>query len=89
MKKIHVVTLRDKEDYKRIQLRMNISKGIIGGLADGITEVRSEGKSLLARTFSLLYLADWLSFYLAMLNGVDPSPVKKIDFLKDELGKVK
>ena len=89
MKKIHVVILRDSEDYKRIKLRMDISKGIIGGLADGITEVFTEGKSLLARTFSLLYLADWLSFYLAMLNGVDPSPVKKIDFLKDELGKVK
>jgi glucose/mannose-6-phosphate isomerase len=89
MKNIHVVILRDKEDYKRIQLRMDVSKGIIGGLADGITEVYSEGKSLLARTFSLLYLADWLSFYLAILNGVDPSPVKKIDFLKEELGKVK
>ncbi|MDD8017789.1 MAG: bifunctional phosphoglucose/phosphomannose isomerase [Bacteroidota bacterium] len=89
MKNIHVIILRDKEDYKRIQLRMDISKGIIGNLAGGVTEVYSEGKSLLARTFSLLYLADWLSFYLAILNGVDPSPVKKIDFLKDELGKVK
>ena len=89
MKKMHVIILRDKEDYKRIQLRMDVTKGIIGGLADGITEVHSEGKSLLARMFSLLYLADWLSFYLAMLNGVDPSPVKKIDFLKEELGKVK
>ena len=89
MKNIHVVILRDKEDYKRIQLRMDVTKGIIGDLADGITEVYSEGKSLLARMFSLLYLADWLSFYLAMLNGVDPSPVKKIDFLKEELGKVK
>jgi glucose/mannose-6-phosphate isomerase len=89
MKQIHVVILRDREDYKRIQLRMEVSKGIIAPLADGITEVYTEGKSLLARTFSLLYLADWLSFYLAMLNGVDPSPVKKIDFLKEELGKVK
>jgi glucose/mannose-6-phosphate isomerase len=89
MKKIHVVILRDRDDYKRIQLRMDVTKGIIGDLAGGITEVYSEGKSLLARMFSLLYLADWVSFYLAMLNGVDPSPVKKIDFLKDELGKVK
>lgn len=89
MKNIHVVILRDKEDYKRIQLRMDVTKGIIGDLADGITEVYSEGKSLLARTFSLLYLADWVSFYLAILNGVDPSPVKKIDYLKEELGKVK
>ncbi|MCK9408796.1 MAG: bifunctional phosphoglucose/phosphomannose isomerase [Bacteriovoracaceae bacterium] len=89
MKNIHVVILRDKEDFKRIQLRMDVSKGIINGLADGITEVYSEGKSLLTRTFSLLYLADWLSFYLAMYAGVDPNPVKKIDFLKEELGKVK
>lgn len=89
MKKIHVVILRDKEDFKRIQLRMDVTKGIIGELADGITEVHSEGKSLLTRMFSLLYLADWLSFYLAMLNGVDPTPVKKIDFLKEELGKQK
>jgi glucose/mannose-6-phosphate isomerase len=89
MKNIHVIILRDKEDYQRIQLRMDVTKGIIGGLADGVTEVYSEGKSLLARMFSLLYLADWLSFYLAMLNGVDPNPVKKIDFLKEELGKVK
>lgn len=89
MKNIHVVILRDKDDYKRIKLRMDVTKEIISNLADGITEVHTEGKSLLARTFSLLYLADWLSFYLAMLNGVDPSPVKKIDFLKEELGKVK
>ncbi len=89
MKNIHVVILRDKDDYKRIQLRMDVTKGIINDLADGVTEIYSGGKSLLARMFSLLYLADWLSFYLAMLNGVDPSPVKKIDFLKEELGKVK
>ena len=89
MKQIHVVMLRDKEDYRRIKFRMDISKGIIGPLAVGITEINSEGTSLLARTFSLLYLADWLSFYLAMLNGVDPSPVKKIDFLKSELEKLR
>lgn len=89
MKKMHVVILRDKDDYTRIKLRMDVTKGIIGDLAGGITEVYSEGTLLLARMFSLLYLADWVSFYLAMLNGVDPSPVKKIDFLKDELGKVR
>ena len=88
MKKIHVVLLRDTGDNARVQLRMNITKEIIGGFADGITEAWSEGKSLLARTFSLLYLGDWVSFYLAMANGVDPTPVKKIDFLKEELSKV-
>ena len=88
MKKIHVVILRDNKDNDRIQLRMNITENIIREFADGITEVHSEGASLLTRIFSLLYLGDWVSYYLAMLNDVDPTPVKKIDFLKEELGKV-
>ncbi|MDE3056827.1 MAG: bifunctional phosphoglucose/phosphomannose isomerase [Bacteroidota bacterium] len=88
MQKIHVVMLRDRDDHPRVQLRMEITKNIIGDFADGITEVQSEGTSLLARMFSLLYLGDWVSFYLAMLNHVDPTPVKKIDFLKNELSKV-
>lgn len=89
MKQMHVVMLRDEEDHPRVQLRMEVTKGIIAPMAAGVTEVRSRGRSLLARMFSLLVLADWLSFYLAMLNGVDPTPVKKIDFLKEALAKVK
>ena len=89
MKKIHVIILRDREDNARVQLRMNITEEVIRPFANGITEVHSEGTSLLARIFSLLYLGDWVSFYLAMLNGIDPTPVQKIDFLKNELAKVK
>jgi glucose/mannose-6-phosphate isomerase len=88
MKKIHIVILRDKEDNERVQHRMDITKEIVRSFADGITEVHSEGKSLLARMFSLLYLGDWVSFYLAILNDIDPTPVKKIDFLKNELAKM-
>lgn len=87
MKSIHVVVLRDREDNVRVQLRMKITSELIREFADGISEARSEGKSLLARMFSLLYLGDWVSFYLAVLGGVDPTPVKKIDLLKEELAK--
>ena len=50
-----------------------------------ITEVWSEGSSLRARIFSLVSLGDWMSFYLAMLHGIDPTPVTVIDRLKQEL----
>jgi glucose/mannose-6-phosphate isomerase len=53
-----------------------------------VTEVWSEGSSLLARIFSLLYLGDWMSFYLAVLHGEDPMLVAVIDHLKQELAKV-
>ncbi|MEK7818178.1 MAG: bifunctional phosphoglucose/phosphomannose isomerase [Bacteroidota bacterium] len=89
MKNSHIIYLRDKEDHKRVALRMEITKDIIGKYADGITEVWSEGKSLLTRIFSLIHFGDWVSFYLAMLNNVDPTPVKKIDYLKQKLSEVK
>jgi len=68
-----------------VQYRMEITKGLIAPQAAGYEEVWSEGESLLARIFSLICLGDWASFYVAMLNGVDPMPVKKIDFLKAKL----
>ncbi|MCL1826857.1 MAG: bifunctional phosphoglucose/phosphomannose isomerase [Candidatus Cloacimonetes bacterium] len=34
---------------------------------------------------SLVFLADMTSFYLAILNGVDPTEIKYIDYMKDKL----
>jgi glucose/mannose-6-phosphate isomerase len=39
--------------------------------------------------FSTIFLGDMASVYLAILNGVDPTPVAKIDFLKSELDKTR
>ena len=51
-------------------------------------EIESQGKSLLSRMFYLIQLGDWTSFYLAMLNGVDPTPIKVIDYLKYQLERI-
>ena len=89
MKSSHIIYLRDKADHKRVSLRMNITKSIIGKLSSGVTEVYSSGNSLLTRIFSVIHLGDWVSLYLAVLNKVDPTPVVKINFLKNELEKIK
>jgi len=39
----------------------------------------------LTQTFSLLLLGDWISFYLALLNGIDPTPVEQIQEFKKRL----
>jgi len=88
MAKMAVIVLRDKDDHKRVTLRMDITKEVIRPHAAKIIDVESEGRSLLARMFSLITLGDWVSFHLAILNKVDPTPVKVIDYLKNELGKV-
>jgi len=35
----------------------------------------------------VIYLADLVSVYLAILNGVDPTPVELIDRMKSELSR--
>jgi len=88
MKQIHVVFLRDAKTHKRVAIREEITKQVVAQYASSVTEVWSEGRSLLARMFSLIYFGDWTSYYLAILNRVDPTPVKVIDYLKGELAKV-
>ena len=45
------------------------------------------GESPLAQVLSAIYLGDFVSYYLALLNGVDPSPVDPIATLKARLAK--
>jgi len=88
MKEMEVVFLRDKGTHKRVAFREDITKQVIAQYASHVTEVWSEGTSLLARMFSLIQFGDWVSLYLAILNDEDPAPVAVIDYLKEELSKV-
>ncbi|MGE5554007.1 MAG: bifunctional phosphoglucose/phosphomannose isomerase [Betaproteobacteria bacterium] len=85
---VEVVLLRDREDHPKVQRRFEVTSTIMRPHVSGISEVWSRGNSVLARLFSLLYHGDFTSYYLALLNGVDPTPVKVIDYLKGELAKV-
>jgi len=53
------------------------------GVASERVEARGEGD--LARVLTAVYFGDWVSYYLAMLNGVRPSPVTAIQGLKKRL----
>jgi glucose/mannose-6-phosphate isomerase len=50
-----------------------------------VHEVWSEGNSALARIFSVIYLGDFVSLYMAYLNEIDPTPVQVIETLKQKL----
>lgn len=84
-----VVFLKDAGDHARNLLRMKITKEVIEKSGVPVLELASQGKSPLVRLFSTIYLGDWISYYLAILYGVDPTPVKVIEFLKGELAKTK
>ena len=80
-----IIYFRDQDDYKRNQKRMQITQGILEKVTSPIIELFTEGNSRLARLLSLIYLGDWVSFYLAAINGIDPTPIEKIQILKNQL----
>jgi glucose/mannose-6-phosphate isomerase len=82
---LSVCLLRDKGDHRRTGFRMAIVRKMISDLGIPVLEMESTGRGDLARMFSLVQWGDFVSYYLAMQNGVDPTPIAAIDHLKREL----
>jgi glucose/mannose-6-phosphate isomerase len=80
-----VLMLRDKGTHPRVTRRIEITEEIIRKEGVPVIEIWSHGEGLLSRMFSLVYTGDFISFYLACLYGIDPTPVERITFLKDQL----
>lgn len=88
LKKTVVIFLKDIKDNDRIKRRMKITSEIIKKYADNILYLESNGRYKLGRIFDLIYLGDWVSYYLAILNNADPTPVDAISYLKNKLEKI-
>lgn len=83
-----VLVFRNRDDYSRNQMRIEINKEIIAHYTSTFIETYSKGDTLISQALYHVHLGDWISWYLASLRGVDASEVRVIDFLKQELGKV-
>ena len=84
---IAVILLRMKDDFKRNQVRTDLTKQIVGRLTPTVIEIFAKGQSMAEKMLYLTHLGDWVSWYLADLNGVDASEIQVIDYLKNELSK--
>ena len=82
-----VLFLRDSGEHPRIARRFEVTRQIIDDTGADTREAWSMGESGLARLISLVVLGDFMSYYLAMLTGADPTPVKPIDRLKAALAR--
>lgn len=80
-----VIFLRTPLDHPRVAKRVEILKEVLSSRGLAFLEVWGEGETALAQALWLVYFGDWVSFYLALLNGVDPTPVQPIQELKRRL----
>lgn len=84
IKKSKAILLRSDFDHNQNQKRMDISKSIIADKAE-VIELEGKGESFTQQLYYFIHLIDWISFYLAEENHIDPFPVENIDFLKNKL----
>ena len=72
-------------EHPRIRERMELSDRLLSGMRPHAVSVELQGETLLKQLLWGLALGDAASIYTAILNGVDPVPVKLVERLKKEL----
>jgi glucose/mannose-6-phosphate isomerase len=80
-----VIIIKDEDDHQRVKKRMKIFKEIIKDKGIEVVEMVIRGDCHLAKIFSGIYISDWVSYYLALLYGIDPSPVEIVELFKKKL----
>jgi len=79
------VFLDDVAEDERLRRRADLTAAELEARGVGVERVSASGRSAFARLFSLVQLGDYASYYLALLYGVDPTPVAAIQAFKAKL----
>jgi glucose/mannose-6-phosphate isomerase len=80
------VFLVDPDQHPRIHRRIELTAAEVERAGAPVIRVEARGDSRLERVLSLVLLGDLVSVYLAVLDGVDPTPVEPIERFKAALG---
>lgn len=79
------VFLRHDGEHPQVSRRFDFLSSFLAGRGVTVVQLEAEGKGPLARLLSSIYVGDTASVYLAVLRGVDPTPVTVIEDLKENL----
>lgn len=83
-----VVLLRDEDESPQLKTRIDFTSNLVKDRGGGIINVVARGKSPLAKMMYAMCLGDCASIYLAILRGIDPTPVDIISELKENLEQI-
>ncbi len=83
--RLSLVLLRDTDEHPQVARRADVSAELARERDVPVLQLRAEGGSAFARLASLVGLTDYASAYLALLQGIDPTPVDAITALKERI----
>jgi len=82
-----VVILTSDEDDPGVARQREAVREQLSARQIPVVPVAAEGNSKLARMLSLVQFGDFLSYYIAIASGIDPTPIPAIDELKQALAR--
>jgi glucose/mannose-6-phosphate isomerase len=82
---MHLVLLRDTEEHPQVARRALVARDLARARGVEVSELLAEGSSPFQRIASLVTVGDWASTYLALAEGLDPTPVDVITELKAQV----
>jgi glucose/mannose-6-phosphate isomerase len=82
---LSAVFLADPDQHPRVHRRIELTAAEVERAGAPVVRVEARGDSRLERVLSLVLLGDLVSVYLAVLDGVDPTPVEPIERIKAAL----
>jgi glucose/mannose-6-phosphate isomerase len=68
---------------------MEICRAIFEKHTRHVIDIVAEGASLLEQYYYLIHLTDWITYFVSREYQVDPDPIDSINFVKQELAKLK
>lgn len=83
-----VLWISDQDDHSQVLKRINITSEILKDMKIENFHINLPNVNkdcFICRTLKLIYLTDWISYYLAEFNDVDPIPVDVIMKLKQKM----
>lgn len=84
----HVVLLEDQTRSNRARARIDALQELLSDSGIEWTRVALRGSSPLSILLQACLAGDWVSYYLALDDGVDPSPVPYISGLKQRVAQI-
>jgi glucose/mannose-6-phosphate isomerase len=85
--RMHVVLLRDIDEHPGVARRAMVARDLARSRGVDVSELVAEGLSPFQRLASLVALGDWATTYLALAQGLDPTPVDAITELKAQVSR--
>ena len=79
------ILLEGIDDHEKTKERWELVKKFFEQNKIEYNEIISKKGNIITKMVNLIYLLDYISIYKAILTQIDPTPIKSIDYIKNQL----